>query len=147
MWLTSLVAPRHVGSSQTRARTRVPCIGRQTLNHCGTREALDCFFKVKLIFSLIFIKPSTTSSRIWTLFNLPLCSPWLFFLGPINLCLQGNWHHSHTQPCPETSGSGKGISSFESLLSGRKNLSPNNPLTDFSVRTKTHGHMGGCLCH
>ena len=33
-----LVAPRHVGSSGTRARTRVPCIGRQILNHCATRE-------------------------------------------------------------------------------------------------------------
>ena len=33
-------ALRHVGSSQTRARTRVPCISRQTLNHCATREAL-----------------------------------------------------------------------------------------------------------
>ena len=43
MWLTGLVAPRHVGSSQTRARTRVPCIGRQILNHCATREApLSC---------------------------------------------------------------------------------------------------------
>ena len=31
--------PWHVGSSQTRARTRVPCIGRQILNHCATREA------------------------------------------------------------------------------------------------------------
>ena len=40
LWLTGLVAPWHVGSSQTRARTRVPCIGRQTLNHCATREAL-----------------------------------------------------------------------------------------------------------
>ena len=39
MWLTGLVALRHVGSSQTRARTRVPCIGRQILNHCATREA------------------------------------------------------------------------------------------------------------
>ena len=39
LWLTGLVAPRHVGSSQTRARTRVPCIGRQILNHCATREA------------------------------------------------------------------------------------------------------------
>ena len=39
MWLTGPVAPRHVGSSQTRARTRVPCTGRQTLNHCATREA------------------------------------------------------------------------------------------------------------
>ena len=39
LWLTGLVAPRHVGSSQTRARTRVPCIGRQILNHCASREA------------------------------------------------------------------------------------------------------------
>ena len=39
LWLTGLVAPRHVGSSQTRARTRTPCIGRQILNHCATREA------------------------------------------------------------------------------------------------------------
>ena len=39
LWLTGPVAPRHVGSSQTRARTRVPCIGRQILNHCATREA------------------------------------------------------------------------------------------------------------
>ena len=40
LWLTGLVALQHVGSSQTRARTRVPCIGRQILNHCATREAL-----------------------------------------------------------------------------------------------------------
>ena len=39
LWLTDLAAPWHVGSSQTRARTRVPCTGRQTLNHCATREA------------------------------------------------------------------------------------------------------------
>ena len=39
LWLTGLVALWHVGSSQTRARTRVPCIGRQILNHCATREA------------------------------------------------------------------------------------------------------------
>ena len=39
-WLTGLVAPRHVGSSQTRARTHVPYISRQILNHCATREAL-----------------------------------------------------------------------------------------------------------
>ena len=34
-----LVAPWHVGSSQTRARTHVPRICRQILNHCATREA------------------------------------------------------------------------------------------------------------
>ena len=44
VWLTGLVAPWHVGSSQTRARTCVPCIGRQILNHCATREALLIFF-------------------------------------------------------------------------------------------------------
>ena len=38
LWCTGLVAPRHVGSSQTRARTHVPCIGRQILNHCTTRQ-------------------------------------------------------------------------------------------------------------
>ena len=38
LWHTGLVAPRHVGSSQTRARTRVPCIGRRICNHCSTRE-------------------------------------------------------------------------------------------------------------
>ena len=32
------------GSSQTRARTRVPCIGRQTLNHCATGEAQKPIF-------------------------------------------------------------------------------------------------------
>ena len=39
LWLTGPGAPRHVGSSQTRARTRVPCISRQTLNHRATGEA------------------------------------------------------------------------------------------------------------
>ncbi|KAJ8781586.1 hypothetical protein J1605_010844 [Eschrichtius robustus] len=38
MWCTGLVATQHVGSSRTRARTCVPCIGRQILNHCATRE-------------------------------------------------------------------------------------------------------------
>ena len=44
LWLTGPAAPRHVGSSQTRARTRVPRIGRQTLNHCATREAPRTIF-------------------------------------------------------------------------------------------------------
>ena len=39
LWRTGLVAPLRVGSSRTRARTRVPCIGRWLLNHCATREA------------------------------------------------------------------------------------------------------------
>ena len=39
-----LSCSRHVGSSQTKARTRVPCIGRQILNHCATREVPSPFF-------------------------------------------------------------------------------------------------------
>ena len=51
LWLTGLVALRHVGSSQTRARTRVPCIGRQILNHCATREAHGkCFYSSYVIY-------------------------------------------------------------------------------------------------
>ena len=54
LWLTGPVAPRHVGSSQTRARTRVPCIGRQTLNHCTTREALVTFFNVNISINILY---------------------------------------------------------------------------------------------
>ena len=38
LWCTVLIAPQHVGSSWTRDRTRVPCIGRRILNHCIARE-------------------------------------------------------------------------------------------------------------
>ena len=56
LWLTGLVAPRHVGSSQTRARTRVPCISRQILNHCATREAWEySFFLIYLSIYLIYL--------------------------------------------------------------------------------------------
>ena len=44
LWRTGLVALRHVGSSRTRARTHVPCIGRQILNHCATREVPTVWF-------------------------------------------------------------------------------------------------------
>ena len=47
MWRTGLVAPQHVGSSRTRDRTRVPCIGRRILNHCATREVLLVGFSGK----------------------------------------------------------------------------------------------------
>ena len=41
-----LAAPRYVGSSRIRDRTRVPCIGRRILNHCATREVLQLAFLV-----------------------------------------------------------------------------------------------------
>ena len=49
LWRTGLVAPQHVGSSWTRARTCVPCIGRRILNHCATREAPSSSFYVPTI--------------------------------------------------------------------------------------------------
>ena len=48
LWRTGLVAPQHVGSSWTRARTRVPCTGRQILNHCATREVQLYYFKYQV---------------------------------------------------------------------------------------------------
>ena len=38
LWWSALVASWHVESSQTRDRTHAPCIGRQSLVHCTTRE-------------------------------------------------------------------------------------------------------------
>ena len=49
LWRTGLAAPRDVGSSQTRARTHIPCIGRWILNHCATREALYFFNFVSIL--------------------------------------------------------------------------------------------------
>ena len=44
---TGLVAPWHVGTSQTRDRTHVPCIGRRILYHWTTRETQRNLFKGK----------------------------------------------------------------------------------------------------
>ena len=44
---TGLLALQHVEPSQTRDRTRVPCIGRQILIHCTMKEVL--LFKVRLL--------------------------------------------------------------------------------------------------
>ena len=41
---TGLFTPWHVGSSRTRDRTSVPCIGRWVLNHGTTREAQGLWF-------------------------------------------------------------------------------------------------------
>ena len=70
VWLTGLVAPRHVGSSQTRARTRVPCIGRQTLNHCATREA-PTYILFQILFHSIECLLSLSSMHIRFLFKCP----------------------------------------------------------------------------
>ena len=51
LWRTDLVAPQHVGYSWTRARTHVPCNGRQILNHCTTSEVpQNNYFEVHLCY-------------------------------------------------------------------------------------------------
>ena len=74
LWCTRSAAPWHVGSSQTRARTRVPCIGRRILYHCATREPPQktLFLKIYTIFSPVssssteFIHTQSTPNHIIT---------------------------------------------------------------------------------
>ena len=51
--------------SQTRARTRVSCIGRRILNHCATREAQFVRFKLHMVLSSV-MKSGTV----------PFCPTW-----------------------------------------------------------------------
>ena len=95
MWLTGL-APRHVGSSQTRARTRVPCIGRQILNHCATREAprppFDSDFKANNV--ILLLHTSVNISKRWMfsyISGMPL--PYLMKLTVIP------WYHQIPRSC------------------------------------------------
>ena len=44
-----LVAPHHVGSSQIRGQTRVPCAGSQILNHWTTKEVCSPTFIIFII--------------------------------------------------------------------------------------------------
>ena len=76
-------APWHVGSSQTRARTRVPCISRQILNHCATREAPSVNFLYSITLNSI--------SLSCTLNLLPICN----FIAPIgHLALHHYYYYS-----------------------------------------------------
>ena len=57
LWLTGFVALRHVGSSRTRDRTRVSCVGRQILIHCAARESpgslINLFNKPTSLFRML----------------------------------------------------------------------------------------------
>ena len=75
LWHTGLAALRHLGSSWTRDRTHVSCIGRQILYHWTTREAPSSIFfflnNIKLD-SVVFLKELRRNS-ISECFSL---SPW-----------------------------------------------------------------------
>ena len=82
-----LVAPQHVGSSRTRARTRVPCIGRWILNHCATREVLDLAL-LESIYLLPGMKLRTLVIPLTFLFTSPLPAHFLviyyFYITMVN---------------------------------------------------------------
>ena len=74
LWLTGPAAPRHAGSSRTRGRTLVPCIGRQIPNQCATREApVVSFFSVFLSSLYLSLDPY-------------ICTPIPFILKSSCLC-------------------------------------------------------------
>ena len=98
LWLTGPVAPWHVGSSQTRARTRVPCIGRQILNHCATREAPQSTFIVVSINGSSKVSPvlwKTCKGELYPPFSLKIIFRMVVLLllcnGSHILCFKANF--------------------------------------------------------
>ena len=85
MWHMGLVALWHMGSSRTRARTHVPCIGRQILYHCTTREVpVDFSYEAFIVLRSFPSTPSSLSVFImkmcWILSNAFLASIEMFTL-------------------------------------------------------------------
>ena len=83
-WM-SLVALQHAGSSQNRAQNHVPCIHRQILKHCTTRDVP--FILLQLIDSHVF----NNRSFITFFFNF---FPSTVFLGTSRISL---FVHTHTR--------------------------------------------------
>ena len=87
LWYMGLVAPQHVGSSWTRARSCVPCIGRRILNHCATREVPHIPFLFHLLSKqglhiFLFILQIMQSERVFIMqcIMYVLCRDFLFLL-------------------------------------------------------------------
>ena len=84
LWHTDSTAPRHTGSSWTRNRTHVSCIGRQVLYHRTTREARSgtLFF---LSSQAETLDPLNTNSHSSSLTPAPWQLPFYSFLVSMNL--------------------------------------------------------------
>ena len=86
-----LAASLHVGSSWTRARTHVPCIGRWILNHCATREVPYVLFKIFLGIQFNqLLTGGRGSAEFWQAHMHLHQSPLLFSSGHITVLL-GGW--------------------------------------------------------
>ena len=96
LWHTGLVAPWHVKSSRTRARTCVPCIGRQILIHCTTTEVpKEKLFKGSVLMFLLTVPAHLSIPAPW----IPL-PPSLFSLFMLIFCIGGYFHHQVFQHVP-----------------------------------------------
>ena len=68
LWCMDLVALRHVTSSWTRDWTRVPCIGRQILMYCTTREVqIFIWLTWPWIAYLSYLYSLSLATLTWTL--------------------------------------------------------------------------------
>ena len=94
LWCTGLVAPWHVGSSQTRARIRVPCIGRRILNHCTTKEAQVSFP------CSVFPTEDGNSQKVLDLLSVVLGKSQTFFAGSWCVLFSTEWSLSKRVSVP-----------------------------------------------
>ena len=78
LWCMGLATLWCMGSSQTGARTHVPCIDRRTPNHCTTREAPEW---VTFLYQFFFFSLSHWSS------SLMFCISTLSFQKLIKRCI------------------------------------------------------------
>ena len=100
-----LVAQQHVGSSQTRDRTHVPCIARWILSHSTTRKAPSLYV------NYIYIK---LSSLIWNPCTITLGLWWLqkkvpFLPFPVPTSLLCSSEDSSTLGSPTWPALGNGV--------------------------------------
>ena len=76
LWHRGLVAPQHVGSSQTRAQTSVPCISGWILIHCATRKApFPLLLTSYNDYCGIFVPTEQPISSVQSLSRVQFCDP------------------------------------------------------------------------
>ena len=89
LWHSGTAAPRHAESSQTKARTHIPCISRKTPNHCASREVPYNIFFLLIYFiygSLCLLIPYTYHALPPSISQLVSTSFFFIFVSLLLLC-------------------------------------------------------------
>ena len=89
-----------MGSSWTRAQTRVPCIGRRILNHCATREVLCTSFMWAYVFISPGKKPRSRTAESYgnSLFNILRNCQTVFWSDCVVLYFHQQWMRISVSP-------------------------------------------------